>query len=63
MILGFRSVLKLTPSHPRNPKYKLVTLKWKVEFVQNILFHKIKSKNPDKEIKYVHKMKKILSGI
>ncbi|KAJ4444414.1 hypothetical protein ANN_06206, partial [Periplaneta americana] len=22
MILGFRSVLKLTPSHPRNPKYK-----------------------------------------
>lgn len=22
---GFRSVLKLTPSHPRNPKYKYVS--------------------------------------
>ena len=21
-VMGFRSVLKLTPSHPRNPKYK-----------------------------------------
>lgn len=21
-VLGFRSVLKLTPSHPRNPEYK-----------------------------------------
>jgi hypothetical protein len=27
IILGFRSVLKLTSSHPRNPKYKLVTPK------------------------------------
>jgi hypothetical protein len=36
IILGFRSVLKLTSSYPRNPQYKLVTPQ-KLQFVWNSL--------------------------
>lgn len=32
-VLGFRSVLKLTPSHPRNPRYK-----WDTHFTSLFLF-------------------------
>jgi len=54
IILGFRSVLKLTSSYPRNPQYKLVTPK-NCSLYVIISFHSINNRNLDLRIQYVHK--------
>jgi hypothetical protein len=54
IILGFRSVLKLTSSYPRNPQYKLATPKI-CSFCEIISFQNINNRNLDVYIQYVHK--------
>ena len=54
IILGFRSVLKLTSSYPRNPQYKLVTLK-NCSLREIISFQSINNRNIDLHIQHVHK--------
>ena len=56
IILGFRSVLKLTSSYPRNPQYKLVTPK-NCNLCEIISFQRINNRNLDLHIQYrvIHK--------